>query len=281
MPDIPSVATAFPPGVTLDAGGTLRVAARTLTDGVITVPARNGDALRVVMGEGSSCVVFDPAGSSMDLAAGPGSSLMYVSLLCGLERSVRLHVSVESEAKVRCVLLALGGDDLRMDLRSEITGEGGRSDVVCVSHARGEERQTFDIRNVFAVPHGAGEITMKAVAEDRAHVTARGMIEIAEGGGGTNTYLTQDVLMLDASAKVDAVPGLEIRTNDVKASHSATVTRVTPEDLFYFASRGIPAGEARSLFIHGFLADALAGVSDLALRDRLVQSLDERLQEKD
>jgi Fe-S cluster assembly scaffold protein SufB len=88
------------------------------------------------------------------------------------------------------------------------------------------------------------------------------MIEISPGGGGTDTYLTEDVLMLDRTAKVDAIPGLEIKTNDVKASHSATVTRVTPEDLFYFSARGIPEHEARAMYIQGFLSDLAQKIGD-------------------
>ena len=65
------------------------------------------------------------------------------------------------------------------------------------------------------------------------------MIEIGPEGTGTDACLTQEVLMLDPTAKVDAIPALEIRTNDVKASHSASVSRVTEEDLFYFGSRGL------------------------------------------
>ena len=70
-----------------------------------------------------------------------------------------------------------------------------------------------------------------------------------------DTYLTEAVLMLDPSARIDAVPALEIRTNDVKASHSATVSRVTPEDLFYLQSRGLPERSARTMFVDGFLRD--------------------------
>ena len=33
------------------------------------------------------------------------------------------------------------------------------------------------------------------------------MIEIGEKGAGTHTYLSQHVLMLDPTAKVDAIPG--------------------------------------------------------------------------
>jgi len=59
--------------------------------------------------------------------------------------------------------------------------------------------------------------------------------------------------MLDPTAKVDAVPALEIKANDVKASHSASVRRVTPLDLFSFAARGIEGKMARTMYVEGFL----------------------------
>ena len=73
--------------------------------------------------------------------------------------------------------------------------------------------------------------------------------------------------MLDATAKIDAVPALEIKTNDVKASHSATVARVTPEDLFYFATRGIPERAARAMFVQGFLGQIAERISDKGSRE--------------
>jgi Fe-S cluster assembly scaffold protein SufB len=118
---------------------------------------------------------------------------------------------------------------------------------------------------------------MKGVAEHTAHVFCDGMIEIGLQGGGTDTYLTENVLMLDGTAKVDAIPGLEIKTNDVKASHSATVSKVTPEDLFYFATRGIDETEARQMYIQGFLGDLTAKITDTAVQDILLEQIEQKL----
>ena len=103
---------------------------------------------------------------------------------------------------------------------------------------------------------------MKAVAEGKAQTKLDGKIEIGLKGGGTNTYLTQNVLMLDTTAKIDTIPSLEIKTNDVKASHSASVSRLTAEDLFTFAARGIDEAEARRMFIIGFLKEAISGLPE-------------------
>lgn len=138
-------------------------------------------------------------------------------------------------------------------LESRLEGSHARSDINWIFYAKEAEKQVISASNVFESSNSEGEITIKGVAQQRSHVSAEGMINIGIKGSGTNAYLTEDVLMLDPTAKVDAIPGLEIKTNDVKASHSATVSKVTPEDLFYFAARGIDETTAKQMYITGFL----------------------------
>lgn len=114
---------------------------------------------------------------------------------------------------------------------------------------------------------------VQGVAEQKAHTLFDGMIEITKNGGGTDTYLTESTLMLDATAKVDAIPGLEIKTNDVKASHSATVTKVSEEDLFYFASRGIEEREARKMYVMGFLGALLGKLQEENVRTQIQEEI--------
>ncbi len=190
--------------------------------------------------------------------------------------NVRQRTKVGNGAKLTMQNVSLGGHDVAHDLVSNVTGNNATSSVDWMFYAAGSERQKLSARNVFDGRNGAGEILMKGVAQDTAHTAANGLIEIGLAGGGTNTYLTQDVLMLDSSAKVDAVPGLEIKTNDVKASHSATVSRVTAEDLFYFGARGIAQAEARKMYVVGFLGDITGRIANGRWRDRILESIEEK-----
>ncbi|UPA22550.1 SufD family Fe-S cluster assembly protein [Candidatus Peribacteria bacterium] len=172
--------------------------------------------------------------------------------------------------------ITLGNAVTVHNLRSRVEGAHGESAIDWMFYAKGSEKQQINCRNVFDGREGSGEILMRGVAEEKGHAVAKGMIEIGLGGGGTNTYLTQEVLMLDSSAKVDAVPGLEIKTNDVKASHSATVTRLTPEDLFYFASRGVPKAEARAMYIQGFLGAITDRITDEKVKEEILGLIAEK-----
>lgn len=165
------------------------------------------------------------------------------------------------------------GDGVTWSFVSRLEGPDAKSTLEWAFHVRGSERQKLTARTIFCAQRGGGEMTLRGVAEGRGHASCAGMIEIAEGGAGTQTYLTEDVLMLDPTAKIDAVPGLEIRTNDVKASHSATVSRVTPEDLFYFQSRGIDLATARAMYVEGYLGRIADQITEPALRDEVLQAL--------
>jgi Fe-S cluster assembly protein SufD len=243
----------------------------------------------VVAENGSSITIFEELLSSetqesnrshaVEIFVGEEASVEYVSLQT-LSRSDKAHIiqrsRVEAGGSVAWRNATLGSAELTQDLRSLIAGRDARSSVDWMFYAREKEKYELTARNIFEGAGGGGEILMKGVVEEKAHVSCDGMIEIGPHGNGTDTYLTQSVLMLDASAKVDAIPGLEIKTNDVKASHSATVSRVTEEDLFYFAARGIPDREARQLYVSGFLSDLTQRVSNKHAKEALLTAIEHK-----
>ncbi|MBT5237137.1 hypothetical protein HOL63_02065 [Candidatus Peregrinibacteria bacterium] len=213
--------------------------------------------------------------ASVDVTVQANATLSVVSLQT--DPGVVRHKNTVSDGgtvHVQNISLAAEVDH---ELRSFLQGEHAVSNVDWIFYAKHAEKHRISARNIFDAKYGGGEIIMKGVAEHTAHVFCDGMIEIGLQGGGTDTYLTENVLMLDGTAKVDAIPGLEIKTNDVKASHSATVSKVTPEDLFYFATRGIDETEARQMYIQGFLGDLTAKITDTAVQDILLEQIEQKL----
>jgi Fe-S cluster assembly scaffold protein SufB len=178
-----------------------------------------------------------------------------------VETDDNLEIVVEENAKVTIKIITRNKSNITQQITSRIIGEGGESNIDWVVHGKGNESYNLSAKNIFDAKNGKGEINIRGVAEERTHMKIDGMIEIGKSGSGTDAYLTEKILMLDHTAKVDAVPALEIKTNDVKASHSATVTKINEEDLFYFASRGISKEVARKMFIEGFLGE-IAGKID-------------------
>lgn len=245
-------------------------------------------SLRIEAAEGArGCVAIICAAKALtdiaihaEVQRGAELSVLTLFTIGADDCSVRQTGEVGSEARLSWHNVTLS-HGITQDLRSTVKGEGGRSDIDWMFFASHDGKQRLSVQNMFEGRHGEGEIIMKGVAQNRAHVRASGMIDIGLHAGGTNTYLTQNVLMLHSTAHVDAIPALEIKTNDVKASHSATISRVSEEDLFYCASRGIEKEQARRMYIEGFLGELTAKIGNEGLRDRVGESISKKLRESD
>jgi len=211
----------------------------------------------------------------MDIKIGKGAELHYVVLVSGGKgiRAIRRQSTVEAGGAVHWHIVTLGGHGDRHELVSTLVGKNATSSIDWIFFVRGDEKQHVSASTIFAAPDGRGEITMKGVAQDHGYIQCDGKIEITRRGKGTDTSLTEKILLLAETAHADAVPALEIRTNDVKASHSASVSRVSPEDLFYLQSRGLRVDEARRMYVEGFLSDLTEKIPNELIRVKILAAI--------
>jgi Fe-S cluster assembly protein SufB/Fe-S cluster assembly protein SufD len=154
-------------------------------------------------------------------------------------------------------------------------GEGASSENVEVVFGAGTQR--FDtVSNMSQIgPNTSGHAVSKGVVKDKARLLFKGMIRITKNAKNSRAYLAEHGMILGKEARVDAIPGLEIETNEVKATHSASVAQVNKEQLFYLMSRGLSEDEAKRLIIVGFFEPLVARVpvADVAKRIRRIVDL--------
>jgi len=119
----------------------------------------------------------------------------------------------------------------------------------------GNNEQTFDIQtNVnHESPSTEGRVVEKSILRNKSKSLFKGMIRIKENASKSNSFLSGRSILLDKDAKSDAIPGLEIFTNDVKATHSASVAQIDEEQIFYLKTRCLSHEEAERTIVEGFL----------------------------
>ncbi len=119
----------------------------------------------------------------------------------------------------------------------------------------GNNEQSFDIQtNVnHESPATEGKVTEKSILRNKSKSLFKGMIRIKEKAAKSNSYLSGRSILLDKDAKSDAIPGLEIFTNDVKATHSASVAQIDEEQIFYLGTRCLNRSEAERIIVEGFV----------------------------
>ncbi|MBT4020862.1 SufD family Fe-S cluster assembly protein [Candidatus Peribacteria bacterium] len=174
-------------------------------------------------------------------------------VICNIKsKECEIEVEVEGEAKIHWKNIS-SGDTANHSVVSHISGDNSESNIDWIFHAKDSSKYNFYAKNIFDSKNCSGNIKVRGVSEDSSYAKFDGMIEVTEKGSGTQAYLSLDSFMLDPTAKIDAVPALEIRNDNVRASHSASVTNINKEDLFYFASRGVDEEEAKKNIVEGFL----------------------------
>ncbi|BDQ31404.1 UPF0051 protein [Nitrosopumilus zosterae] len=119
----------------------------------------------------------------------------------------------------------------------------------------GNDEQSFDIQtNVnHESPSTEARVVEKSILRNKSKSLFKGMIRIKEHAAKSNSFLSGRSILLDKDAKSDAIPGLEIFTNDVKATHSASVAQIDEEQIFYLKTRCLTHEEAERTIVEGFL----------------------------
>ena len=132
------------------------------------------------------------------------------------------------------------GSEARINLGLNLSGNS-QTKLMVLNHHRSQKT--------------TGDIVIKCLAQDRVNATIDGLIKIEPQAKFTDSYLTENVLLLSGQAEVRAVPNLEILNNEVKASHSASLGRVDDEMIYYLMSRGLSKLKAEQVLIKSFFKD--------------------------
>lgn len=118
-----------------------------------------------------------------------------------------------------------------------------------------------------------GDTVWKGAATGDSRASYEGLIEIIEGATNSHTYLQTHNLMLSKDAKVDAIPSLIVKVDDVSASHGGTVGEVDEDQVFYMRTRGISRENAIRILVEGFFEPVITEFED----ERLEEIVRERI----
>ena len=160
---------------------------------------------------------------------------------------------VERDAKISWYLGLLGANLSRYKIDSIMKGQGSSAEDLEIIF--GMDNQSFDVTSnlIHVNKNTKGRVLVKSVMKDTSQSLFKGMIKITKEGQLTESYLAGHAILLDKGAKSDAIPGLEIEANEVKATHSASVTQLDETQLFYLMCRGLTKELAQREIVNGFL----------------------------
>lgn len=207
-----------------------------------------------------------------DLYVGAGAQLNYVCVQNWNRETLAFQVNntiVGRDATAKSLNVNLGGRYARTESANRLIGEGGRSDMLSVTVADGD--QEFDQRTFqdHVAPGAYSDLLYKNALDDASRTIFAGMIKVEPGAHRTDAYQKVRNLLLSDEAEANSMPGLEILADEVRCSHGATSGQIESEELFYLLARGISKKVAQRLIVHGFLQEAIDRIGNLALAAKL------------
>ncbi|MBI1970644.1 Fe-S cluster assembly protein SufD [Candidatus Woesearchaeota archaeon] len=183
------------------------------------------------------------------------------------------RAAIGKNASVAWIDCCMGSSFTQSSITNNLNGSKASGNITSLFF--GGKGQQYDL--YAGTSHHAPETTSKLQARgvlvDNAKSTFRGLIAIQPLCTGCEGYQKEDTLLIGDQARIDAVPILEIKNNDVKCSHGTSIGYVDDEKLFYMMSRGLSEEEARQHIIEGFLGSLVNEIPHEETRQQVMDHL--------
>ncbi|MFI7636282.1 Fe-S cluster assembly protein SufB [Nonomuraea sp. NPDC049400] len=134
-----------------------------------------------------------------------------------------------------------------------LMGEHAKGETLSVAFAGEGQHQDAGSKMVHLAPNTSSSVISKSVARGGGRTSYRGLVQIEEGAHGSASTVKCDALLVDQISRSDTYPYVDVREDDVKMGHEATVSKVSEDQLFYLMSRGLDEDEAMAMIVRGFV----------------------------
>lgn len=142
-----------------------------------------------------------------------------------------------------------------LDLTKKTTDIEVTEDTKYMFLHNSKEKITID--NAFSINHKKegikSRVIIKIILKEKDSLNLIPKIKIDKKAKKTNCKLNISILLLSSKINCVVTPALEILNNDIRASHSLTISTLDKNQLLYLQSRGLSLKQAKQLLINSFI----------------------------
>lgn len=246
----------------------------------ILIVADRGSEVTFVETSGSSDGVPHLASVVTEVIAKPNAKVTYTAVQGwgdGVQSFITRRARLDRDSAVHWVLGDLGAELGRAATRSFLEGDGSESTAMMVFFGDQDQHLDSGLVMTHIGDHTGSDMVTKGVLKDNARCVYRALTDIEDGARFTTAFQRENTLVLSKTARIDAIPGLEIEETEVQAGHAATVGQIDENHLFYLMSRGMTRTDAVKLIVDGFFDPVLTRVPVEGVRALLQDMIDRKM----
>ncbi len=173
-----------------------------------------------------------------------------------------LHTTGKKDSTLKNFYFNMGGYKGKTIIESNLVEKGSNVETYGATLLANREFLDTDIQIIHGAGNTESKLLMKVVAKDKSHNVFTGNLNIPKSSEKVIATQLSKNLILNKTARAEAIPKLEVFAHDVRCSHGASVGEIREEEMFYLLSRGLTEEEARFLVVEGFLCEILDKLPD-------------------
>lgn len=147
------------------------------------------------------------------------------------------------------------------DVTIEIESPDAQVYIYGLYVGKGDDIFTLKTIQHHKVGNSFSDLLVRGVFYDQSKFIYEGLIRIDEHAQNSNAYQKNENLILSGEVFVESRPNLEILANDVRCTHGSTTGRISPDSLWYLATRGLKTKRAEDCIVEGFLEEVRSKVT--------------------
>lgn len=183
----------------------------------------------------------------------------------------------ERDVTLRSLVLTLGGRFSRVVTESIIRGQGSFSEMLGLYFADGDQHIDHRTLQNHVSGGSTSDLLYKGALKDYSRAVYSGLIRVEENAAKTDAYQVNRNLVLSDHAKAHSKPELEIKNNDLRCTHGASVGQIDEEELFYLQTRGLNRESAERLIVYGFFQELIERIRLEEIRNVLHDAVERKL----
>lgn len=222
-------------------------------------------------------VVIAKTGARVEVAhawkGGVASSVLYRTLIVLCEEGAEVNMvdaAIDITGALAVDRIGIVGSNARIDWREDIAasslyfshnhnllvGNAGKVNVEHVLLAANEAQYDISVDVELRAEGAESIVTATGAAASGGHIIYRSNTISTPNAAAARGVEQAKFLLLDESARIDAVPALLASSGSALIEHKLAVTHIKDEEVFYATAKGLGAANARVLAAEGFFAEA-------------------------
>jgi Fe-S cluster assembly protein SufD len=188
-----------------------------------------------------------------------------------------VRASLKKQSTLECINASTGSKSARQDYRATLVGEESDAKISGLCWLEENHQSHVHVLVEHIAPNCTSNQFFKGALSGISQSSFTGKIFVGQKAQKTQAYQLNNNLLLAEGPIAYSKPGLEILADDVKASHGATMTQLSDDQLFYLKSRGLSEETAKTLLVLGFCKEILDKISCKSLKQQALDSLQKYL----